>query len=466
MKQYFTFQHVNQAFSNQQILNNALNNFIVPMGSGKSTVIKHILTNTPNTLVLYPYKTSKADFTEGFDVKPNQSYFTDFVNQMFKLTTTNSTYKDTNVFLKMYAKTVFEHIKSMNYTLVLLDESDFFMIQAQATQYSGTITGLKEGESFNIFSDMLTYVTLRSIAQATILLGFSASVFNLPSRVVGMSMYVQGFINNIIINIKPNIEVTEIVLINPEEHDISNLKSALKEVCKGKSLVYQSKWTKPNVDSFLDSKIQWLIRQENFPVVSYNDSGLTTSYGNILNQTKPNTVIDMSHQDSQLHDDKFINYDFIGIGVSSSRAVSLVNNYTDATIIVIDETITANALQILGRFRNSPVKVYWITTKTAAEFTAIAKATDMFFDQYVNTVTCTVNQSIKQILGVSGVASKKGLLIGKSISQTTITKRNTFDTYMATATTPNWKDYSTTYPNGLSRASFFNKLKECTITTI
>lgn len=376
-KQYIELHHLETLLNDGNLEKGKLNAIVSPMGSGKSTLIKQVLEVNDSAMVLYPYITSKRDFKEHNNYT---NYFTAFVTSIVKGVSKNLTVED---FYFEYIVKLNQWLNEHRPSAIILDEGDFFFIQAKAMKNYGS-TKFKNVD-YNILAGKLTYITLQMMAEHTLLLSFSASLFKVPHDLADEYFYDSTMIKYHVIDLNPNTVVNSFTVIPATNNNTSVYQIVKDWIGTSKhTLVYRNKWNKVLMDVLMDTNPLYILRTQNAPYVLDETTGTRIPYGSVL----VDNYREIGSDESQLSDELYLNHSVIGIGVSSSRAVSLTTDYGSAKIVIFADGVSASAIQVLGRFRNTLVDVLWVGSFDIDK----AESFDPYIKQYVKSVTIQSTQ--------------------------------------------------------------------------
>ena len=332
---------------------------LAPMGSGKTTFFKQLLTNiranvhpTCNKLLtdcimFTPFKVSNLEYEEYEKQGLKVEYLLDFAKTVFNSTIHKHGPMNTDVLHKAIVDYVIE-----NYTdkIILIDEGDFKDVQVLKSKYTMDASNqsvIPDDELINTVIGTLCTVSFFNISvsanimQQSIYYSCIQHVLNVP---------VNNHINNIYIyNTLGKLTSNVVTEMSKLMHSITTDKNHLLGP-NAKTLIYSPKFNKSVFEELIinDPRSGVLIRNSNIPGTS-----------NLKSKSNPNIMtIDNGHV---LDDTLFQLFDNLGINTSSSRCTSLNYNYDNPWVIILQPFgVTSSCLQSLGRFRHSPINVLWI----------------------------------------------------------------------------------------------------------
>ena len=435
----------NKKYIKNSLNKNKINHILSPMGSGKTTLFKSLALEYKNegkkVLILSPYRVTKAEFKEVEDCK--------------------------NIFQHYPAK-IIEIISSKNYTtedfysglinffssfdVVLIDETDFLFIQALSNSKENIL------KNDNDYLNMLqAYVLMFYAILDTGILCISASATELeiPPRVkqkVDEWIKIEliknrNIINTIYSNIEGKIRLKSIVVYENDTNmkhidfkvgSIFDIYNRIKqEDNNAKFLIFKTKkYSKMELDALKVLNAKIIVREEKIDK-KYNRANKTLNFEKIDGYSGLKVIGLEEDDDDLLRDELFNDTDVIAINTSSSRAVSLINNYSNAIVIILDEYINTSSLQAIGRFRKSDIYAFFIGSKIYSKYKslndAILKMNYKLLD-YCNEILYVKKSKHKfnekgRYKG-KNKGKNKGKAIGKAISEDTIKMREYINYYL------------------------------------
>jgi hypothetical protein len=343
---------------------NKLLQILAPAGSGKTYIIINFLKKLTETkmkaLILHPYRVSKAEYNEVADLGYEIKYFMELIKEIDNHISKDKPYTELE-YLIQYEKEAYEYLKDKNYAYVFLDEIDFFYIQAQASKHGATFLSKLESKGTTTTAKLITSTILQLIKTCSDVISISANKIILPRDIIHIPNYKKDFIHTVKINLKPNTIVNSFRIIDLGKFNnaaVTRIKRLLIQKHKNKPcLVYSPKFSLPEFKMLMKEEIFIVTRDENTPKVK-NPKGYLQS---ILHDYPKCIAIGDFHQRDLLTDKLVNRHKMLAVNTSSTRSLSLVEDYGLATIILFTNTWTASASQICARFRNTPVNIIWAT---------------------------------------------------------------------------------------------------------
>ena len=391
---------------------------LAPMGSGKTTFFKRLLTDIrankfpatdkplSNCMLFTPFKISNQEYDEfkedGLEVK----YLIDFAKEIFKRVV--SEYGALNGAELYHAIHVFAQDNYIS-QIILFDEVDFKDSQVTVSKCT-----MNTEYTSIIADDILVDVVLNAICNVA---NFNISV---SANVINDSQYYSKY--NILLNIPVNNYINNFFIYdtcnkrnNNLTLEIGNLINSIttnKDHLLGqnaKVLIYTPKFSKRVFEELVNNgpRNGVLVRRNNIPS--------STDQSPVNN---PNVRL-IGNDNAVLSDEMFNEFDVIGINTSSSRCVSLTNEYENFWVIIIQPYgVTTSCLQSLGRVRNDGINTLWIGSPVESLFSRAVNI-DPFFNQY-----CGINTNVRYsttltcpygIRGLNKPVSRVGERIGDAI---------------------------------------------------
>jgi hypothetical protein len=343
---------------------NKLLQILAPAGSGKTYIIidflKKLFETRVKALILHPYRVSKAEYDEVADLGYEVKYFIELIKEIDDRIPKDIPYTELE-YLKQYEKEAYEYLKHQNYAYVFLDEIDFFFIQAQASKHGATFLSKLQSRGTTTTAKLITSTILQLIRTCSDVISISANKIILPKDIIYIPNYRDNFIHTVKINLKPNTIVNSFRIIDLDKFNnmtVTRIKRLLIQKHKNKPcLVYSPRFSKPEFKMLMEESIFIITRDENTPKVK-SPKGYLQSI--LHDYPKCRAIGDFHRRD--LLTDKLVNrHKMLAVNTSSTRSLSLTENYGLATIIIFTNSWTASASQICARFRNTPVDVIWAT---------------------------------------------------------------------------------------------------------
>jgi hypothetical protein len=436
---------------------NVILELLAPAGSGKTFAVNKFLENyhkldkykNTNILIAHPYRVSKAEYAKaesyGYDVK----YFMELIENINNRVPMDNIIYDEDKFLLAFEKEAINYFKEKNYTLAFLDEADFFFIQALAMRHGAIFQTLQDNE-VSITATKLIMITLTAMTSTVdSVISISANKIIFPKDVAHTPNFNPYLLYTQIVNLKPNTMVNSFRIINLNEFSNAMptlVKRRLIQKYKNTpSLVYSPKFTRPEFKMLMKEQVFFIVRDENTPKVKVKNK----FYASILHDYKLSIPVGDYLQRDLLSDRHIKTHKMIAVNTSSTRALSLTDNYGLATIIIFTDIWTASVSQVCARFRNTPVDIIWITKKIQT----LDTNHDLFMDDWLPQPNL-LTKPLKEF----SMKKSKTKPLGK-IQKKILEAEPFFDLSKYKSIRAAYLAYKTVYPNGLSKNSFYKHYK-------
>ena len=366
-----------------------LNYFIATLGTGKTTatvaMVAEKLGRGEKVLILTPYIISKEEYTSNTLLNSYIEY-SKSGNVPTRESKLQVTYLNTllNGFLSNDIKPVIRSNKlnlqeSINlfrsvltdyfnsFDLIVMDEVDFF--QTQSNIEEDRVALAIDDRNFTMEDTMTATMSLIADSTATSIAisankfeYFKATAINSGSMLSGTELLPDA-IRYINTGLKSNLNIKTLKIINivGDKMNYTRLKGAVVRSIdpRAHSLVYSStKWSGTLMQALKYKEASIIVRPENLHTEIIDNNirfKHTHNYDNV-------TLVSKGHN---LSDGSFFNNNLVAVNMSSSRAVSLTNTYNNSKVIVFIDAdritkrpnVSANSVQVMGRFRNSPTDI-------------------------------------------------------------------------------------------------------------
>jgi hypothetical protein len=205
-------------------------------------------------------------------------------------------------------------------------------------------------------------------------------------------------------------------------------------------LVYSPKFTRPEFKMLMKEQVFFIVRDENTPRVKVKNK----FYASILHDYKLSIPVGDYLQRDLLSDKHIKNHKMIAVNTSSTRALSLVEDYGLATIIIFTDVWTASVSQICARFRNTPVDIIWVTKKIQT----LDTNHDLFMDDWL-----PQPQRVAKPLKEFSMKKPKPKPLGK-IQKKILEAKPFFDSNIYKSIRAAYLAYKAKYSNGFTRKTF------------
>ena len=374
----------------KQVLNKALEankenpksviHLLVPMGSGKTTFFKQLLTDirtgserTPTTslnecIVFTNYFKSIKEYDEFNYPGLRVECLLDFAKEILNQVLFN---KDHLVGSELCDEISLYVWKYYSYKVVLFDEVDFKDIQVVKSK------GISDNACI-IADDILINTVIGAITRVSNFnLSVSANVLRpsnyYSSYTIKLNVPVNNNINNFFVYDNFNKKTDNLLReISTLTHSITTNKDHLLGE-NAKCLIYTSEFDKRPFEQLIlnGPRNGALVRTEDIPKTSY------------INPENHHNLM-LINNANQLSDELFKEFDVVGINASASRCSSLKEQYENFWVVIIQAYgVTSSCLQALGRVRNCGINVLWIGEASNLEtISKLSNEIDPFFNDY------------------------------------------------------------------------------------
>jgi len=441
--------YITSEILSQDIVKHKINYFIAPMGSGKTTASKDLalkyLQQGKKVLVLTPYIIAKAEYINDerikryikltekgkIDLNSSKFYITylaqivdEYVKEERKLRERIA--KETGTeFSKIHKLKFYKQVLEAAFSrfdLILIDEVDFF--QTQGIINKQQIALEVDKYRYNIFEMTMATLSLLTKTNADII-AISANKFEPIREEIQYNIAIMAdteLLDELTIykhvDLKSNLSITKLTIVNVLD-DVLNYSQLKEAIIRGlptdgsaKVLLYNPyAWKTDTIRALKQVDAMIYSRKENLRVeVTNNGAYLVELQGyaklSIINNDK----------ESNLHPDAFDDNSIIAVNQSSARAISITKTYANSKIYAFGDIITANTLQVFGRFRKSPTECILVVNNWT-EQALLDKLTTYDPTFMSSTEVSFVNiKSFKQYNNIAGIyrATTKGKRIGKA----------------------------------------------------
>lgn len=389
-----------------KIVQPGLNIVVAPFGSGKSTLMIDIASQLnqlgQKTTILSPFKTTNNMFNDSTSEDTSVLYFNKVVFSIKKEYDINTDFEE---HVRQYV------IKHFSNAIILADEIDFFWTQASATKITAFLKSYNK-DSVTFHRPTKVYnIIFKELAKVATIVGFTGSTFNyddIPVNVIEVNKQPTVILDNFITHDVSKLTTGK----SRSKYRISVIQKHINDNKKVLMYVDKTHMTTAFIDYMISSNINFLIiaREDNSPMTrnANNDvSPAFTELGNIGRFIAVEKGESAYLNDGDNGNNHFDIYDVVIIMVSSSRANSLVR--TDygsgvAVIVFVDSIITAQAIQVMFRFRNMKASID-VIGDINDDFIYVASASYQWLEM-------SISGEIKHV-----VANTKGNSIGDNIDK-------------------------------------------------
>jgi hypothetical protein len=328
-------------------------------------------------LILAPYKLTKNEYEENInhDKDKEFKYLMNLIGAILKKLLLSIDKKITynDFILKFYSACKDEMDK---YEAVLLDETDFFLIQSMRSTLVASNKRLFEQkvDTFDRFPpvDSLIELFSRGLAKSdAVAISISANPLYIPPSYYN-ELKENGYdgdeeiVNTVKLDLKSNLNLENLYIIRTDNkiRDSIRLHNYLVKSRDRYTLFYKAgKFTKEETRALKKHETAIIMREENIEMKHNRKKFKSTSP---LDDYPWLYFVD----EENLSDNMYDKHQHVAVNVSSSRSVSLLKTDKKAAIVIQADNINASVTQVMGRFRKAKTDVYLLLplTKNTSEY--------------------------------------------------------------------------------------------------
>lgn len=451
-----------------------------PMGSGKTTAVAEFINEIPTgTKILYhsPYIVSNNEAESklkamGYNTSSiKYDYATNAMKRVFNKLVLKNAARDVlfeseqelvNTILEVFTESLSQ------YSYIFLDETDFLTVQSSSeTASAGNLIpncNRKDMVKISINTNELLGLFLLAIKYSTATcISISANQINLPKETmnllstlgenkVGTTVGMNGVVHSewdvtSTINIR-SIDILHVVADSDEKKERTRVSKLIAKITYNwiqeatidtYSMYFSSKpfnGSQVTVSRSLEKRGAIVLTRTNNQEKRYTaDNKLRDNWSDEFRTSNIRFIgTDNSLLDDEVFQDSENN--LVAIGVSSSRAVSLVKDDKPARILIVTDTLTTSVTQAMARFRKATIDVTILLTgskhyKEAEDIAKHIKSLDEYLLEPLNLEISYSNNLDEISARYIGRGTSKGERKGKSISAENIVREKFLSEWFA-----------------------------------